>query len=268
LEQEEDEWTVPLQKLKGFYNINVDEDNDPKKVDIVKTEGQRDIEGPGVEIPFIGKPIKIKKVNIGIEKTLKLANVGDYWDAATIDKITELLHEYQDLFPAKFTDMKGIKGPMGEMKIPLKPDARPVKQRPYRLNPKYKEIVNIELDRMLEEGIIEPIEESEWIIHVVVQYKKTGYIRICVDLRKLNDAYLHDPFPMSFIDEVLDNVGGHEVYSFTDMDNTGTMQERLAQLVELEEDRFIAGFTSRFRNKERRPTMTYTSKRRHLSKEI
>jgi hypothetical protein len=52
---------------------------------------------------------------------------------------------------------------MGEMRIPLKLDARPVKQRPYRLNPKYKEKVKIELDRMLEAGIIELVEESEWI---------------------------------------------------------------------------------------------------------
>jgi hypothetical protein len=83
------------------------------------------VEGPGVELPFIGQPIKIKKVNIGIEHTPKLANVGDYWDAATIDNITELLHEYQDLFPTKFTNMKGIKGPMGEMRIPLKLYVRP-----------------------------------------------------------------------------------------------------------------------------------------------
>jgi hypothetical protein len=69
--------------------------------------------------------------------------------------------------------MKGIKGPMGEMKISLKPDARLVKQRPYRLNNKYKEKVKIELDRMLEEGIIELVEESEWIIPMVVQDKKT-----------------------------------------------------------------------------------------------
>jgi hypothetical protein len=27
---------------------------------------------------------------------------------------------------------------------------------------------------------------------------------------------LHDPFPTPFTDEVLDNVGGQEVYSFTD----------------------------------------------------
>jgi hypothetical protein len=112
--------------------------------------------------------------------------------------------------------MKGIKGPMEEMNIPLKLDARAVKQRPYRLNPKYKEKVNIELDRMLEAGIIEPVEESEWISHMVVQDNKKGEIRICLDLRKMNDACLHDPFPTPFTDEVLDNVGGHEVYSFTD----------------------------------------------------
>jgi hypothetical protein len=101
------------------------------------------------------------------------------------------------------------------MRIPLKPGAKPVKKRPYRLNPKYKEKVKIELDRMLKAGIIEPIEESEWISPMVVQDKKTGEIGICVDLRNLNDVCLHDPFPTPFTDEVLNNVGGHEVYSFT-----------------------------------------------------
>jgi hypothetical protein len=132
------------------------------------------VEGAGFELQFIGQLIKIKKVNIGTEKTPKLSNVGDYWDASTIDKITELLHEYHDLFPTKFTDMKGIKGPMGDMRIPLKPDARPIKQRPYKLNPKYKEKVKIELYWMLEAQIIEPVEESKWISPMVVKYKKTG----------------------------------------------------------------------------------------------
>jgi hypothetical protein len=94
---------VPLQKLQGCYNINANEDDDMRKVNIAETEGQRDVEGPGVELPFIGQPIKIKKVNIGTKETPNLANVRDYWDVATIDKITELLHEYQDLFPTKFT---------------------------------------------------------------------------------------------------------------------------------------------------------------------
>lgn len=51
---------------------------------------------------------------------------------------------------------------------------------------------------------------------MVVQDKKIGGIRICVDLRNLNDACVHDPFPTLFTDEVLENVGGREAYSFID----------------------------------------------------
>ena len=46
--------------------------------------------------------------------------------------------------------------------------------------------------------------------------KKTGEVRICVNLRKLNDACLHDPFPTPFTDEVLESVRGKEMYSITD----------------------------------------------------
>ena len=70
---------------------------------------------------------------------------------------------------------------------------------------------------MLAAGIIEAVKESEWISPMVIQDKKAkGEIKICVDLRKLNDASVHDPFPTPFTNEVLDNVGGQEVYSFTD----------------------------------------------------
>ena len=50
---------------------------------------------------------------------------------------------------------------------------------------------------------------------MVVQDKKTDEVRICVDLRKLNDSYMHDPFPTLFIDEVLEGVGGQKMYPFT-----------------------------------------------------
>ena len=41
-------------------------------------------------------------------------------------------------------------------------------------------------------------------------------MRICVNLRKLNDSYFHDPFLTMFSDEVLENVWGKEMYYFTD----------------------------------------------------
>ena len=47
-------------------------------------------------------------------------------------------------------------------------------------------------------------------------------------MRKLNNACLHDPFPTSFIDDVLENVGGHEAYSFID-GFSGYHQIKIAQ---------------------------------------
>jgi hypothetical protein len=94
--------------------------------------------------------------------------IGDYWNDETIEKVVELLWEYQDLFPTTFSDMKGIAGDLGEMKIPLIPGAKPIRHRPYRLNLRYKEKVKAEIYRMLATGIIEPDEESEWIIPMVV----------------------------------------------------------------------------------------------------
>jgi hypothetical protein len=89
-------------------------------------------------------------VNIDMEEKPKFANIGDYWNDETMEKITDLLCEYQDIFPTTFSEMKGIDGELGEMKIPLKLHAKPVRQRTYILNPKYKEKVKEELGRMIE----------------------------------------------------------------------------------------------------------------------
>lgn len=161
--------------------------------------------------------MKTKQVKIGTEVEPKFMKIRDYWDDVAVDKVVELLHEYQDLFPMKFSDLKGITGDLGIMNITLKMDMKPIKERPYRLNPKYKEKVHQELDKMLEVGIIERVEESDWVSAMVVQEKKQkGEIRICVDLQKRNDVYVHDSFLAPFIDEVLDNDVGQEAYFFTD----------------------------------------------------
>ena len=57
--------------------------------------------------------------------------------------------------------------------------------------------------------------------------RKIGEVRIYVDLRKLNDACLNDPFLTLFTNELLESVGGQEMYSFTD-DFYGYHQVRIA----------------------------------------
>ena len=70
---------------------------------------------------------------------------------------------------------------------------------------------------MLEASLIFLVEEAEWVSLRVIQRKKhTKDIRAYVDYRSLNSAYLHDPFPTPFTDEVLEQFARKEAYSFTD----------------------------------------------------
>ena len=71
---------------------------------------------------------------------------------------------------------------------------------------------------MLASGIIYPIDQLEWEIPMVVQPKKHDpkKMRIFVDVRELNKVTLKDPFPTPYADEILNEVKGHEFYSFID----------------------------------------------------
>ena len=83
----------------------------------------RVVEGAGISSDQLLSPLKIKKVNISSLENQKFSNIGDYWDDETMGNITNLLHEFQDLFPTRFSKMKIIVGDLGEMKIALRPDA-------------------------------------------------------------------------------------------------------------------------------------------------
>eukprot|EP00253_Pinus_taeda_P017912 PITA_17912 len=76
------------------------------------------------------------------------------------------------------------------MKITLKLDAKPVKQRPYQLNPKYKAKVCEELDKMLAAGIIEPVEESDWNAPVI--FSQIMVVAFKEFIHKFLEVYLDD----------------------------------------------------------------------------
>ena len=69
---------------------------------------------------------------------------------------------------------------------------------------------------MLQVIIIESVEQYEWSSSMVIQENKKGGIKISIDIRKLNNACIIDPFPTLVIDEVLESVGGQESYSIID----------------------------------------------------
>ena len=84
-----------------------------------------------------------------------------------------------------------------------------------------KEVVRNEILKLLEVGIIYPIDDSQWVSPVYCVPKKggitvvpsdkdelipqriiTGY-RMVIDFRKLNKATKKDHYPLPFIDQML-----------------------------------------------------------------
>lgn len=71
----------------------------------------------------------------------------------------------------------------------IKTDAKPVQQSLRRVPHAVRHAVSAELARLEKEGIIERVTEAtEWVSPIVVVWQKEGMIRVCVDLRKVNEA--------------------------------------------------------------------------------
>ena len=70
-------------------------------------------------------------------------------------------------------------------RVQVRGEAVPVRQKLRRVPLAMREKVEKELDRLLEEDIIEPVDRSEWLSNVVVVKKSNGAIRLCLDLREV-----------------------------------------------------------------------------------
>jgi poly(A) polymerase Pap1 len=66
---------------------------------------------------------------------------------------------------------------------------------------------------LLVAGFIQYIEEATWLSPIVIVPKKNGKLRIRIDFKKLNAATKKHPYPLPFMNEVLNIVTRYEAYS-------------------------------------------------------
>ena len=122
-------------------------------------------------------------------------------------------------------------GTLGEeYHIQLKPDSTPYslctpRNVPFPLRDKVKE----ELTRMESMGVISKVDiPTPWCAGMVVVPKKTGAVRICVDLKPLNESVLREVHPIPKVDEILGKLSGATIFSKLDA-NSGFWQIPLSE---------------------------------------
>ena len=73
-----------------------------------------------------------------------------------------------------------------------------------------------EINQMLDKGIIRE-SESPWASPIVIVPKKTGDLRICVDYRPLNNIIITDSYPISHMQDQLENFRTAKYFTALDL---------------------------------------------------
>ena len=86
----------------------------------------------------------------------------------------------------------------------------------YHVSPKVREYMYEEINKMLEENVIEP-SNSDWSNTVVMIKKPNGKYRFCLDFRKVNKITKKDLYPIAIMAEILDALRSAKYISKIDL---------------------------------------------------
>ncbi|XP_022788169.1 uncharacterized protein K02A2.6-like [Stylophora pistillata] len=106
-----------------------------------------------------------------------------------------------------------------ELKPHVDETMKPVAQHVRRIRFWLREQVDAKLDEPLRLDIIEEVPEgpSGWTSPLVVVPKRDGDVRVCVDMRRVNEAIVRERHPIPTVEELLHDLNGSTMFSKIDL---------------------------------------------------
>jgi len=129
------------------------------------------------------------------------------------DQLFDLLSKNQDVFSKGDYDIGRTK--LVQHSIDTQ-GAPAIRQPLRRSSPTQRAEVERQVDKLLDQGLIQP-SDSPWASPVVLVKKKDGSQRLCLDYRKLNEASVKSAYPLPRIDDSLDALGEAKYFSTLDL---------------------------------------------------
>ena len=182
-----------LLKVMGEVNVEVDYNNQSKVLPLVVVDG----DGPSL----MGR---------NWLKQIKLDWAAVYSCRSECDKV---IRSFSNVFKEELGLIRNTKATIHVDKEaqPKFFKARPL---PYAL----KDKVEHELERLVNDGVIEPVQFSEWAAPIVPIVKGDKSIRICGDYKMtVNRVSRVDSYPIPKVEDLLANLSGGKTFSKLDL---------------------------------------------------
>ena len=119
-----------------------------------------------------------------------------------------LLSKYEDLFD-------GTLGQWTEAPydVKLRKEATPYHARAYPIPRAYEATMKLEVDRLVQIGVLKKVNRSEWAAPTFIIPKKDGTVRCISDFRELNKRIKRIPYPIPKIQDLLMKLEGFQYYA-------------------------------------------------------
>jgi hypothetical protein len=112
--------------------------------------------------------------------------------------------------------MPGVPRELSEHSLDVSKTTKPVKQKLRRFAKDRKEVIRVEIIKLLVARFIHECKNPVWLTNPVLVPKKTDQWRMCIDYTDLNRHCPKDPFPLPRINQVVDSTAGSILLCFLD----------------------------------------------------
>ena len=122
----------------------------------------------------------------------------------------------QQRYPQVFKGVGKLKDREVQLHIDpnVKPVAQPLRRTPFNLRAKVEDKVK----ELIDMDIIEPVDgPTPWVNPVVVVPKSNNDIRLCVDMRRANEAIQRERHPIPTVEEITQDLSGSRIFSKLDL---------------------------------------------------
>jgi hypothetical protein len=103
-----------------------------------------------------------------------------------------------------------------EHKLGIDPLYKSIKQKERRYTPERRKTIRQEVNKLLEAGLIKPVDYLSWLANSVLIEKPDESWRMCIDYTNLNKACPKYEYPLPRICQIIDSIASCELLSFLD----------------------------------------------------